>query len=34
MRTSENKYMKSFSLSCEYAQDNDDWRLRIMGSAG
>ena len=23
--------MKSFGLSCEDAQDKDDWRLRIKG---
>ena len=26
--------IKSFGLSCEDAQDKDDWRLRIMGATG
>jgi len=25
---------KSYSLSCEDAQDKDDWRLRIKGTTG
>jgi len=24
-------YTKSFGLSCEVAQDEDDWRLRVKG---
>jgi len=26
--------MKSFGLSCEDAQDKDDWRLRVKGATG